>query len=318
MLVSRRGVLGAAGLALAAGGAQAQDWPTRPIRVIVPYAPGATDLYIRPLQQGFSQALGQPVVIDTVPGSGGGIGANRVRTSAPDGHTLLFAGTAALTIVPRMQPALGYSAADFAPICHLVSTPMMIAAGRRANLRSIEDMLQRARARPESVSYGTAGIGSSQHLAVEAMAREAGVKLLHVPYAGFGQALAALLAGDLDMAAGAPLVIMPVVEAHGIVPLAHTGPRRLATLPDVPTLRDAGLSTELVSRFGFFAPLQTPDAVLDRLAQAFMGVAAAPAYAEAMQRGFNEVSLLGRAQFDAVLAAEDRANAALMASLGVL
>jgi tripartite-type tricarboxylate transporter receptor subunit TctC len=285
--------------------------------VIVPYAPGATDLYVRPLQQAVGQALGQPLVVETLPGAGGGIGANRVRTSAPDGHTLLFSGTAAVTVVPRLQPALGYAWSDFAPVCQIVTTPMMLAAGRRAPFRTIEEMLARARAAPESVSYGTSGVGSSQHLAVETMARAAGVKLLHVPYPGIGPALAALLAGDLDMAAGAPLVIMPVVEGHGIVPLAHTGPVRMPTMRDVPTLMESGLGVELVSRFGFQAPQQTPPAILDRLARAFLEAAAAPAYGEQMQRGFNEVALLDQVPFRDAIAAEDRATAVLLQSLGL-
>src|SRR5690606_28341375 len=161
------------------------------------------------------------------------------------------------------------------------------------------------------------GIGSSQHLAVEAMAQAAGVKLLHVPYPGFGPALTALLAGDLDLAAGAPLAIMPMADAHGLVPLAHTGPKRLATLPNVPTLLESGLNVELVSRFGLFAPKQTPPAILDRLAQVFLAAAATPAYVETMQRSFNEVAPMDQATFHEVLAVEDRASARLLTSLGL-
>ena len=316
MIIRRRPLLAGALSLAAIRPASAQGYPIRPIRVIVPYAPGATDLYVRPLQQSLAQALGQPVIVDTIAGSGGGIGANRVRTSAPDGYTLLFCGTAALTVVPRLNRDLGYTSTDFAPICNIVTTPMMIAAGRNARFRTIGEMVEQARVRPENVSYGTAGIGSSQHLAVETMALAAGVKLLHVPYPGFGPALASLLAGDLDMAAGAPLVIMPVVESHGIVPLAHTGPMRMASLPDVPTLLESGLQAELVSRFGFFAPKQTPAPILDQLSQVIRTAAAAPAYGELIRRGFNEVSLLDQAAFRDVLAAEDRSNALLLERLG--
>jgi tripartite-type tricarboxylate transporter receptor subunit TctC len=108
---------------------------------------------------------------------------------------------------------------------------MMIATGRKVCFKTIGEMVEQARAQPESVSYGTAGIGSSQHLAVEAMARAAGIKLLHVPYSGVGPALAAMLSGDIDLVAGAPLVIMPVVASLGIVPLAHTGPEKWRRCP---------------------------------------------------------------------------------------
>jgi tripartite-type tricarboxylate transporter receptor subunit TctC len=316
MPITRRSLMAAASLALPAAGARAAAFPDRPIRVIVPYAAGGTDQYIRPLQQAFAEALGQPVLVDSVVGGGGGIGANRVRGSAPDGYTLLFAGTAALTIVPRLQK-LPYGATDFAPVCNLVSIPIMLAARRGSRFRGLGEMLAQARAQPESVSFGSPGIGSSPHLAGEATARAAGVRLLHVPYPGIAPAMTALLAGDIDLVVGAPGIIMPAVESHGVLPLAQTGGRRIAALPELPTLREQGLEVEMATRFGFFAPRQTPGPILDRLASVFLAAAAAPAYAEAMLRAYNEVLPLDRQQFAAALAEEDRAQARLIQDLGI-
>jgi tripartite-type tricarboxylate transporter receptor subunit TctC len=316
MPISRRQALIASGMAMASRSAAAQSFPSRAIRVVVPYAAGGTDQYIRPLQQTFTQALGQPVFVDSLVGGGGGIGANRVRTSAPDGYTLLFAGTAALTVVPRVQN-LNYAATDFAPVCNLVSIPIMLAARRGARFSSMTEMLAQARARPESITFGSPGTGSSPHLAGEATARAAGVKLLHVPYPGIAPAMTALLAGDIDLVVGAPGIIMPSVESHGILPLAQTGATRIAPLPDLTTLREIGLDVDMVTRFGFFAPRETPVPILDRLEAVFLAAAASRDYAEAMRRSYNEVLLLDRAQFARALAEEDQVQARLIQDLGI-
>ncbi|MBU8542668.1 MULTISPECIES: tripartite tricarboxylate transporter substrate binding protein [Roseomonadaceae] len=316
MPITRRHALAATAAALAAAPALAQDYPSRAIRVIVPYAAGGTDQYIRLLQNDFAQRLGQPVVIESVVGGGGGIGANRVRTSTPDGYTLLFGGTAALTVVPRIQNQ-PYTAMDFAPVCNLVALPIIVAAKRGFRHRTAQEMLAAARAQPESISFGSPGIGSSPHLAGEAMARAAGVKLLHVPYAGIAPAMTALLAGDIDLVVGAPGIIMPTVESHGILPLAQTGATRSAALPDLIALTEIGLDVDLVTRFGFFAPKQTPEPILQRLDQVFRDAAATPSYAQAMRRAFNEVLLQDRAQFTQALAAEDRAMALLIEQLNL-
>jgi tripartite-type tricarboxylate transporter receptor subunit TctC len=309
----RRALLAASVLALPA---RAQDYPTRPVRVIVPYAAGGTDQYIRVLQPEIAQALGQPLVIDSVPGGGGGIGAARVRGSTPDGYTLLFTGTAALTVVPRMQN-LPYAATDFAPVCNLIAIPIVVAARRNAPFRTLPEMLAQARARPEAITFGSPGIGSSPHLAGEAMARAAGVKLLHVPYQGIAPAMTALLAGDIDLVVGAPGILMPAVESHGIIPLAQTGAARIAALPALTTLREAGLDVDLVTRFAFFAPPGTAEPVLDRLSSAILRAAAVPSYGEAMRRAFNEVVPLGRAGLAAALAEEDRISERLVRDLGL-
>jgi tripartite-type tricarboxylate transporter receptor subunit TctC len=316
MSIARRLLLTAGAATLSAPAAHAQEYPTRAVRVIVPYAAGGTDQYVRLLQQDIAQALGQPVLIDSVIGGGGGVGANRVRTSAPDGYTLLFAGTAALTVVPRMQN-LPYTSTDFAPICNIVAIPIMVAARRNAPFRTLLEMLAQARAQPESITFGSPGNGSSPHLAGEVMARAAGVKLLHVPYPGIAPAMTALLAGQIDLVVGAPGIVMPAAEAHGIIPLAQTGATRIAALPDLVSLRDVGLDVDLVTRFAFFAPKQTSDAVIDKLERSFLGAAGAPTYAQAMRRAYNEVVLLDRARLAVALAEEDQVSARLVRELGL-
>ena len=307
MLISRRGAMLAGGLALAAGTARARSWPARPIRVVVPYAAGGADQFIRPLQERLTRELGQPLVIESAPGGGGALGAARVRAAPADGYTLLFAGTGALTSVPRLQK-LGYAIADFAPIANVIAIPYMLAARRDAAFADMSGFLAAARGKPEGLTYGTPGAGSTPHLIAEAMAKAAGIRLLHVPYSGISTAAVALLAGEIDLVMGAPGNIMPLVE-RGIRPLAQTGARRIAPLPELPTLREAGLPVDLVTRFGFLAPRGTDGAVLDRVSELVLGAAADPAYAEAMHHSFNEVEPLDRAAFQTFLEAEDRATA---------
>lgn len=315
MPVSRRIALAAAMLVPGLRQAGAQAWPSRPIRVIVPYAAGGADTYIRPLQGPMAQALGQSVVVESLPGAGGGVGVNRVRSAPPDGYTLLFAGTGALTAVPRLQN-LAYSIADLAPIASLIAIPYVLAARRGARFADFAGFLGEARARPEALSYGTPGVGSTPHLIMEALSRAAGLRLLHVPYSGVATAATALLAGDVDLVMGAPSFLMPLAE-RGLVSLVQTGARRMAAIPAVPTFREAGLDLELVTRFGFFAPRGTDRAILDRLGRLILEGGADRAYAEAMQRSFNEVELLDRARFAAFLAEEDAATERLLRELNL-
>lgn len=313
MLISRRGALIAGGLTVMSQAARAQSWPDRPIRVLVPYAAGGADQFIRPLQDRMVQALGQSIVIESVPGGGGALGANRLRNAAPDGYTLLFAGTGALTAVPRLQK-LGYSIADFEPIANLIAIPYVLAARRGSAITDMASFLQAARAKPDGLTYGTPGAGSTPHLITEALSKAAGIRMLHVPYSGISTAAVALLAGDIDLVMGAPGNIMPLME-RGVRPLAQTGAARIAPLPDLPTLREAGLPVELVTRFGFFAPRHTDTAIIDRLSGLVLAGAADPAYVETMHRGFNEVEPLDRARFQTFLEAEDKATAQWLQAL---
>jgi tripartite-type tricarboxylate transporter receptor subunit TctC len=316
MRITRRGALACAATALAARDARAQGYPDRSIRVIVPYAAGGADTYIRPLQGPIAQALRQSIVVDSVVGGGGAVGANRVRAAPPDGYTLLFAGTGALTAVPRLQK-LNYSIADFAPIANLIAIPYVLAGRRSARFADFAGFLREARAKPEGLSYGTPGVGSTPHLIMKSLSKVAGIKLLHVPYSGVATAAVALLAGDIDLVMGAPSFIMPLVE-RGVVPLVQTGARRMAAIPDVPTFRDVGLDLELVTRFGFFAPKGTDPAILDRWSSLILESGANGDFVAQMQRTYNEVELLDRARFQAFLGQEDAATERLLKELNLL
>lgn len=314
-MITRRGALAGAGLLLGTGTARAQAYPNRAVRVVVPYAPGGADTYIRPLMGPISHALGQSVVVDTVVGGGGAVGANRVRTSPPDGYTLLFAGTGALTAAPRLQN-LGYTAADFAPVANLISIPFVLATRRGAGFTDFAGFLAAARAKPEGLSYGSTGVGGTPHLIMEQLSKVAGIRMLHVPYSGVATASVALLAGDIDLVMGAPSFIMPLVD-RGVVPLVQTGARRMTAIPAVPTFRESGVDLEMVTRFGFVAPKGTDTAILDRWSSLVLEGGAEPGYVRSMQRNFNEVELLDRTRFGAFLAEEDAATDRMLRELNL-
>ena len=307
MSIARRLLLTAGAATLSAPAAHAQEYPTRAVRVIVPYAAGGTDQYIRLLQQDIAQALGQPVLIDLVVGGGGGVGANRVRTSAPDGYTLLFAGTAALTVVPRVQN-LPYTSTDFAPVCSMVAIPIMVAAKRNAPFRTMPEMLARRARSPRAFPSARPAMAVRRTWPGRHGARgrrEAAARALSRHRAGDDGAAG----GQIDLVVGAPGIVMPTVELHGIVPLAQTGATRIAALPDLITLKEAGLDVDLVTRFAS-SRRSRRGCGAGPARPRFLGAAAAPTYAQAMRRAYNEVLLLDRARLAVALAEEDRVSRA--------
>ena len=307
-----------AGLALLALALPTPSRAQAPITIVVNFvAGGPSDLMGRLLAPELAAAMGTQVVIKNSAGAAGGIGAAEVARARPDGTTLLLSPIGAMAIQPHFRADLPHRPTDFAPICNLVALPIIVAAKRGFRFPTLAAMVAEARARPESISIGTPGIGSSPYLAAEVMARAAGIKLLHVPYPGIAPAMTALIAGDIDLVVGAPGIVMPAVESHGVIPLVQTGANRVPTLPNLTTLREGGFDVDQVTRFGLFAPKETPPAILARLERVFLDAAAAPAYVEAMRRAYNEVFLQDRAQFAAALAAEDRATARLITELDI-
>ena len=302
---------------LCAASAPAQDYPSKPIRVLVPYAAGGADLYIRPLQASLAKSLGQPLVIENMGGGGGMVGANVVRTSRPDGYTLCFCGTGALTTAPRLAASAPYTIDEFAPIANVIAIPFVLAMRRDLPYATFAEFLAFARANPAKISYGTPGDGSAPHLAAEAMAAVAGIRLLHVPYQGIVPAVHAALGGHIDGVMGAPSVVMPQVRDGKLVALAVTSPERFAPMKEVMTLREGGVDSQYVTRFGFFAPRGTPEPVVRKLAAALAESVNDAAYVEAMRRIYNDVVFIEPAAYAVSLAAEDRDYARLIRDLRI-
>ena len=277
---TRRWLLALAALAACLpGSVLAQDnWPTRPIRYIVPFPPGgATDVISRPILELVREELGQPVVVENISGAGGSVGVARIARAAPDGYTIGLGNTGAMTVNPALSADVGYNPlTDFTPISMLTEYDNILLVPVSSPVRSLRDLLDRARATPNGVTYASAGIGSSNHLSSELLGRTAGVQWLHVPYRGSAQALADLLGSRVDFMFDVASTAMPTVRGGQTRAIATTGRARHALLPDVPTVGESLSGFEIVGWMGVFAPRGLPDAIRDRLNAAFVKALSRP------------------------------------------
>ena len=281
------------------------DYPSRPIRVIVPYAPGGTDQQLRLLAQPLQKILGQALVIDNVAGAGAAIGTVAVKNAKPDGYTLLYTGTGALTVGPNIGKT-PYTMDDLVPIGNVIGTPFVVAAKLGGPFKTLAEMVAYGRANPGKITFGSAGHGTTTHMAGEAIAGAAGFKILHVPYQGIGPAVTSILGGNVDMVVGLPNAIMPHVNAGKLVALAITGPQRSDLMPNFITVREGGIDMIDVTKFGFFAPKGTPDAVLQKWVAAVPEAMNDATFIDATKRSFNSTMYMNPAQYRTVLEAEDK------------
>jgi len=268
---NRRGfvaaTLAAALATITAGGAWAQAYPQRPIRMVVPFAPGgATDIIARIVAQKLSERLGQPVVVDNRPGAGTTIGNAEVAKAKPDGYTLLFAPTP-FVISQVIYPSLPYDPRkDFAPVSLLAVSPFILVTNPAVPATSVAELVALAKAKPGTLSFCSAGNGTVPHLAGELFKLRAGVDILHVPYKGGGPAIVDLLSGQVQMMFATPIEVNQHVQAGKLRVLATTSIKRLAAMPSVPSLDESGYpGVEVLSFFGVLAPAGTPTPVVDRL-----------------------------------------------------
>ena len=245
------------------------SFPSKPIRVVVPFPPGgSTDLLARRLGEKLAVSLGQPVVVENKPGAGGTTGADSVAKSAPDGHTLLMGVTGSNAIAASLYPKLPYDTLrDFTPVSMVVSAPLVLAVGSASNLRTVRDYVAASKA--DSITYGTPGNGTSMHLTGEMFNLATSARLMHVPYKGSAPALNDMLGGSLQSMFGDFLVLLPQIRAGKVRPIAVTSARRHPMLPDVPTIAESGVPGlerfEATSWQGLFAPAGVPRDVLARI-----------------------------------------------------
>jgi tripartite-type tricarboxylate transporter receptor subunit TctC len=277
---SRRLLLGAtAGLAVP-GFAKAQDFPAgRPVRLVVPFGPGGiTDLVARVVAERASAILGAPIVVENRAGANGNIAGDFVAKAAPDGHTLLMASLAMFSVNPVIYPNMPYDPArDFEPVIAVGSTPHILVAHPSVGAADLAALIAAAKARPEALSYGTAGAGSSPHLTLLAFQHATDAKLLEVHFRSGSASVQSVLGGQVSMTAEATPVVIAHIQAGTLRAYAVASPERVALLPSVPTAAEAGLpGLENGSTSGVVAPRGTPAAVLARLNQVFAEALRAP------------------------------------------
>ncbi len=273
------------------------DFPNKPIRVIVPYAAGGTDHQIRALAPTFTKLLGQPLIIENREGGGATLGTAAVKNASPDGYTLLYTGTGALTVAPHMRKGVPYTLDDFVPIGNVIGTSFIVAAKPDTPFRTIQELIAYAKANPEHVNFGSAGTGTTTHMIGEALQQAARVKFTHVPFQGIGPAVRSILGGNVDIVIGLGSAIMPQVNGGKLQALASTGTARSEFALDKPTLVEAGYDAVEITKFGLFAPKGTPEPAVQKLVIALAEAVKAPDFIELAKKTFNTVLYLPPAEY---------------------
>ncbi len=272
--VNRRQALLAAGATLVApSAALAQTWPSRPIRLVVPFPPGGLiDVMARLVAPKLAQELGQPVVIDNKPGAGGNLGAAEVARAPADGYTLLMA-SPPLTISPALYPTLPYKPEQIAAVGLLGRVPNVLLVNPKSGIQSVKDLVDRARRQPAKLNYASNGNGTSLHLSAELLKSTTGTFITHIPYRGAAAAVTGLIAGEVDMMFENLPSVMGQIQGGSVKALAVTTRQRSKALPGVPTLAESGFADFDVSAwYGLAAPAGLPAALVASLEQALQKV----------------------------------------------
>ncbi len=269
-------LFGAAGLANAQSGG---NYPTRPIRMIVSFAPGGpADIVARSVSPRLSELLGQPILLENRGGAGGTIGSEIVARAAPDGYTLTYASQSSFVFAPFLYKKLAYdSVKDFTPISSIVTTPYVVAINPRVPAKTLAELQRLGKGKKSFLTYGSSGPGATSHIGGELLAAATGLALLHVPYKGTGPALAGVVAGEIDMMVADLGPVISMVKDGRLRMLAGFGARRIAAVPDLPTVIESGFKVSpLEGRFGLMGPANLPRDIVTRLHTAMITTVKTP------------------------------------------
>lgn len=272
---------------LAAAPAIAAGYPERPVTIVVPYAPGgATDASARLLAQAFQKQSGGNFLVENVAGAGTTIGAAKVARAAADGYTLLWGGLTSNAMAPHLYAKLSYDGStSFAPISMIATQPYLLFVNAKSSIRTLADLIAKAKAEPGKLNFSSPGEGSSPHLTTELFLNATRLSAQHIPYKGAAPAMTGLLAGDVDMMVDTPTAPLPMIRNARLRALAVTSAARLPELPDVPTMQESGLAGfEAYTWFALFAPRGTPLEVIDALNKMANAALKDPAVLEQMKQ----------------------------------
>jgi tripartite-type tricarboxylate transporter receptor subunit TctC len=299
--------------------AAAQSWPTKPLRAFIPFAAGsATDLVPRALFEPLAVELGQPIVIENRGGAGGTIAGNAVVRADPDGHTILAGGTA-LTIAPWLVPNMPYDTTkDLAGALMIGQSADVLIVPPIRGWRTAQDLVRAAKAKPGSINYSSAGVGTGTHLNAEKFRLSAGFEAVHIPYKGGAEALADVISGRTDFYFCPISTALPFIMDGRVVPLAVSTSTRASALPNVPTTLEAGYAnSDLAVWYGVLMPAKTPRAIIDRFHAAGAKVLAMPAMREKLRQLAVDPMPLAPAEMDKFVADEVAANGKVIKAAGI-
>jgi tripartite-type tricarboxylate transporter receptor subunit TctC len=314
--IARRRLLAAASLLPWASLSRAQAWPSRPIRLVVPFpAGGATDLLARAIAQGLGNALGQPLLVDNRAGAGGTLGSGEVAKAAADGHTLLIATSSTHSIAPHLSAKLAYDAqADFTPIAQVATATNILLVPKDLPVATVKEFIAYLKARPGQLNYATSGNGTIVHLTTEAFKAQAGVFVVHIPYRGTALAIPDLVSGKVHLLFDSVVSGLPHVKDGKLKALAVTSAKRSQLVPELPTLAESGLpGFESTTWFGFYGPKGLPAEITNRVAAELQRALAKPDVAERLAKlGAEPVADVGPAKFAAMVQGDSARWAALI------
>lgn len=289
--------------------ANAQEWPQRPVKIVAPFAAASTpDTFARILADNLRKRLGQPVIVENKPGAGGMVGTDAVAKAAPDGYTIGVSIVGPLVNNKLLYKKMPYDPdRDLVPITIAVTQASLLVVPADRNINDLNELVASLKSRPGKGNYASIGVGSLSHLTMELVALRSGAEIVHVPYPGSGQAVTALLAGDVDMACLPALSVVAHVKAGKLKAIGASTAKRSALLPDVPTLREQGLEdVDAGAWIGVVAPAGTPAPIVDRIRREVVAVLRDPEVAAALQRQMMEVVGSTPEEFAAHLDAERR------------
>ena len=274
-------------------GAQPAAYPSKPIRLVVGFAPaGAADTVARAMSDAFGKALGQPVVVDNKPGNGSSIAADLVAKSPPDGYTLLIASPSSISVNPALNPSLSYTAKDLIAVTKMTTSPLVLAVNAATGIRSVPDLIAAAKKDPGKLNYSSSGNGSAPHLGAALFSQLTGVQMTHIPYRGGALAIQSVMAGDTQLTFGTSPSVLPQANGGRLLALAVSTRERSVLVPGLPGMREAGLPEyNLEFWYGMFAPAGTPAAVIRKIYDATVTAMQQASVKAALARDGTEVSL---------------------------
>jgi tripartite-type tricarboxylate transporter receptor subunit TctC len=278
--------------------AAAADYPEKPIRLVVPYPPGGqTDITARIITSASSAYLSQPFAISNVGGAGGAIGTAEVARAKADGYTLIVGANATNTYIP-LSGKVPYGRDSFIPIAQLSASPSILAVNAASPYKTLKDFIDKAKKEPNTLKYSTAGVYSAHHIPAVLFAKKADIKIKHIPYAGGGPSMTALLGNHVDLNVNYPATFSSSIQGGLIRPLAVSSGERLAKYPNVPTLKELGIDVEVDQWLAIMAPKGTPEPVIKTLREAFKKICADKIYISMLEKMGEEVKYMDGPEFD--------------------